>query len=166
MTSSGPPAEVLVLRPSRARAVVRFLFWLAVTVGYVWILVLAPDCFLMWALAVACGLLGLAALRRVFDYTSCLRLTTRGFIVFDRGQAMEFTWNDIRKFRPGPHGRMVVFDYALPAARPSAARKVAQFVAGGDGALPDTYGLTARELAELLNEWRERFATPAPPPAS
>jgi hypothetical protein len=29
---------------------------------------------------------------------------------------------------------------------------------GVEGALPDTYGKSAEELAKLLNEWREEFS--------
>jgi hypothetical protein len=164
-TEQAPPAE-LVLRPSRGRAIARFLFWLAVTILYIWLLVLYPDCFLMWALAVVCGLLALAALRRVFDQFSCLRLTANGFTVYDRAGVIAFGWSDIREFRVGARGRMVLFDYASGSAETAAARKIAVFLAGGDGALPDLYNMTARELADLLNEWRQRYGPPPHPPAS
>lgn len=48
------------------------------------------------------------------------------------------------------------FDYS-PGARPTAAW-LSRSVAGAEGAVPDTYGLSAQELAHVLDMWRARYA--------
>jgi hypothetical protein len=45
-------------------------------------------------------------------------------------------------------------DYAS-TARGVAGRKISRSMVGVDGALPDTYGMSADELAELMNNWLE-----------
>ncbi len=46
-----------------------------------------------------------------------------------------------------------------PAAETSGVRRAARAIAGYDGgALPDTYGMNAVELAALMNAWRDRYA--------
>lgn len=37
---------------------------------------------------------------------------------------------------------------------------------GCDGGLPDTFGLSARDLVDLLNEWKNKYGTPKSEPVS
>ena len=48
----------------------------------------------------------------------------------------------------------VVYDTKESDRHPLAV--VAQFVAGGSAALPDTYGMSATSLADLMNRYRTR----------
>jgi hypothetical protein len=46
----------------------------------------------------------------------------------------------------------------VPSERLSGPRRAARAVAGYDGgALPDTYGMKADDLAALMNEWHSRY---------
>ena len=149
--------DELILWPSRWRIWSRLLLLVTVTAFYIWLTVQYGDCWLTWLFAIAGGCLALAALRQVLDWHTCLRLTPRGFAMVDRLGPIFFAWQEIKCFRVDHRGRFVVFDYAESSQRPSAARRTVQFLAGGDGLLPYTYGLQAAELAQLLNEWRERY---------
>jgi hypothetical protein len=53
--------------------------------------------------------------------------------------------------------RQVGFDFA-PGAEPAGSR-LASRLTGVQGALPNTYGLKAEELADLMNRWREEHAS-------
>jgi len=147
--------EEVILRPSRLRAIARFLFMLAVTGFHVGLVFAYGDCLLLWLLAAVCAAGTLVSLMKVLDRSACLRLTVKGFFVQDRRGPLFYDWRDVQNFRTGQRNR-VLFDFpdSDPAARK--ARMVARFVAGGEGALPDTYGIAADELAKLMNEWRER----------
>jgi hypothetical protein len=52
---------------------------------------------------------------------------------------------------------MIVFDWDARAGRRIA--KINRALVGAGSALPDTYGMKAEELAELMNEWRSRAIT-------
>jgi hypothetical protein len=129
----------------------------AVTAIYISLLFRYGDCLLLWLLAMVGLVLSVRALARALDRNSCLRLTPRGFAVHDRWAVLAFSWNEIESFSVGNRGRSVLFNYADRGDTASGARKLAHFVAGGDGALPDTYGMSAEDLAALLTRWHERF---------
>jgi hypothetical protein len=52
---------------------------------------------------------------------------------------------------------MVVFNFSVTFDKAKTARLVASVIAGYEGALPDTYGMRADQLADLLNEWKAKF---------
>ena len=51
---------------------------------------------------------------------------------------------------------MVAFNFSQKYRQQRFARKLSSMIGGYEGALPDTYGKTAEELAALMNEWRQR----------
>ncbi len=66
-------------------------------------------------------------------------------------------WSEVSEFQPVYMGvGMVAFDLIGDAQRPSALRKFNRETFGFEAAIACEYGLKAKELAELLNEWRER----------
>ena len=73
-------------------------------------------------------------------------------------------WSDISEFgtytlrhRGLPVSKMVGFNYAAGYQRASKARRVAQALAGFEGALPDTYGFRAEELAQMLSDYHQAW---------
>ena len=56
--------------------------------------------------------------------------------------------------------RMVAFNFSSAYTRQARMRKVALAIAGTEGALPDTYGLSLQNLADKMNDARETAANP------
>lgn len=86
---------------------------------------------------------------------NALRLGAEGFTVVSLLRSVRYRWEDVVSFavvkQPMFGTEAVVFELT-PAARsrnPTEAR-VEHAASGHDGGLPETYGLTARELCELL----------------
>jgi hypothetical protein len=50
---------------------------------------------------------------------------------------------------------MVLFNYAPSAPGSARLRRLATALSGREGALPDCYGLSAEQLAALLNAYKE-----------
>lgn len=108
------------------------------------------------------GLAGVALLVSLHPGTSWLEVSDAG-ITFCRAFRKEFTaWKDISHFYPlkiGGHA-MVGWEFLPHHAELATVRKVSKSLTGTEAALPDTYGMSARKLADLLNEeletWRNR----------
>lgn len=93
-----------------------------------------------------------------------LELAERGFTTYQagRGSGSFFDWRLCGHFTtwsPAAGTTLVAFEYDSPSSRrhPRLAR-LNRSLAGGNHALPDTYGLSASELRDLL-EARQREAT-------
>ena len=136
----------LVLHASRRKAVVLLLgSALFVAVGY-WMIQDGEGPW-GWATALffgACGLTAVASLLR----PGSLRLTPDGFSVRHMGRgSFASSWHECDGFRtwsPTPGASFVMFDWTPPSSR------------SGTGALPDTYGMSGKDLARLLQTWRDR----------
>jgi hypothetical protein len=61
---------------------------------------------------------------------------------------------------------MVVFNYSDNHKKHTTGKKVARFLSKNQGALPNTYGMKAIKLAELMNEWKLKKITIIPPTQS
>jgi len=98
------------------------------------------------------GLCLAAGLAQLWPGASYLKLTPKGFIC--RGLFRPWRlipWESVNRFRAGDigSGKTVVYD----------------LLAGPRHGLPDTYGLKADELAELMNDWRDRALASSGPSA-
>ena len=104
------------------------------------------------------GLCTLTALAQLLPNSAYLRLTRDGFEVRSLCRSSQTRWSDVSEFRAGRLGpsAAVVFDFAPSYARARRMRTAAAALAGAEGAIPDTYGYRATDLAALLNEWRDR----------
>lgn len=101
---------------------------------------------------------GLAALRRGSMY---LELDTDGFLMRTLFSSARISWSDIESFDArlvgiGIRSRMVTMKFAPHYTAFAKGRAVSQRLAGADGALPDTYGESAEDLARLMNEYLKR----------
>jgi len=111
------------------------------------------------------GLGAVVALLHLLPNSSYLELDERGFTTCTMFRKSFVPWDDIAEFFPislDTRARpMVALRYAPGYTRHATARKFVTAVAGAEGALPDTYGRSAKELAELLNRVRaERCRAP------
>jgi hypothetical protein len=85
-----------------------------------------------------------------------LRLNRDGFMWRGRlGQTRHFDWNDVAHFRPVGHKLADVGFDLVHVRQVGWSARVSAGIVGAHHNLPDTYGLSAVELAALMNAWRE-----------
>lgn len=148
---SGPD---LLLRTSVRKAVLLTLVSAIFVTGG--ILMLGDDPVLGWASIAFFGLGMIVGLVMLVPGASSLHLTADGFEQRAVFSPSEMTpWRDIERFvvyQVGVSSR-VGFMYADGYDRRRPGRAVARALSGVEGALADTYGMRAGELAELMNRW-------------
>ena len=90
-----------------------------------------------------------------------LLLTPAGFKAQTLFKSSNFRWEEVEEFHAmwvkGP--TMVIYSLS-PQGKlrftESAWRKLNKALSGGEGSLPDTYGMSAEALADLMNQWKNR----------
>ena len=99
--------------------------------------------------------LGLATL---IPGASYLELREDGFEFSSIYRKWFLRWSDVQEFFPQriATNAMVCWNYAPGHVAPSLGRKLSAGLTGVEAGLPDTYGMAAPELAELMNQWRRR----------
>jgi hypothetical protein len=143
-----------VLYPSRGK----LLRLLAMTAGFtalgVWLGLSGKG--MGWVTAACFGLGVVVFAVQLLPGSAYLKLGPDGFVTCTMFRAHSRRWSDVDRFEAGRIGlnRMVVFDFAPGYARSAAAREAAAGLTGWEGALPDTYGMPAEELAELMNRYK------------
>ena len=129
------------------------LVWCGFLAGGVWLLRRGNDWG--WVAAVLGGIGAFLSAMTLLPGGAYLRLTSEGFTVGGMLKSFSVRWNDARGFgvvQVSAGGKRAVgYQFADTAA------DVAQ------GALPDTYGLTHEDLADLLNEWQRYHGDRLPP---
>lgn len=92
---------------------------------------------------------------------STLELDAQALEIFQGMKRTRIAWRDLSEFSVADAGRfrlaqhwMVMFDET--GTRDSMLGGFNRGLLGKSGALPDTYGMDAFDLARLLNEWRDR----------
>ena len=86
-----------------------------------------------------------------------LRLDPTGFTVCSLFRAHATSWFEVDSFEVARmRGRkLVVFNFSNLHRGQEFVRKLAVAIGWHQGALPDTYGLFAEELAAMMNDWRQ-----------
>jgi hypothetical protein len=92
--------------------------------------------------------------------SSYLLLEQGGFTICNVFRKTFYSWSDVAEFLPVEVGSQTMVGLRFNERYKAVAigRKLARHLSGVDGALPDTYGQKAQELASLLNKVRERQA--------
>lgn len=105
------------------------------------------------------GLCGLVAIVCMIPGASYLTLTAEGFWFASLFRKNFVAWKDVDHFIVADirANKMVGWNYTADFGHQSALRRVNSAIAGIEGGLPDTYGHSAAELAELMNELRAKF---------
>jgi hypothetical protein len=95
-----------------------------------------------------------------------LTLDGSGFESTNLFRRSRLRWRDVTGFKAGvipPSGRrFVLFDDIT--AQDRAIARINTAILGRNGALPDTYGLSADDLADLMRRWHERATAASGPP--
>jgi len=110
-----------------------------------------------WGAIVFFGLGIPIALVNLLPGSSYLELDAGGFTICSLFRKWHHRWEDVAEFFPLPMGRakpMVAIRYAPSYQGQAAVRRFATALAGAEGALADTYGMSAADLAALLNKVR------------
>jgi len=91
---------------------------------------------------------------------SYLRLTPEGFTMCSLFRSHSYRWTETKTFaaRYVSHMKTVVFNYSPSYTKQIAMRKMNKKLFGVESCLPDTYGMSAEELADLMNKWKRRFS--------
>ncbi len=149
--------QELVLRPRRWRYLVYLAVGLAFTVigGFM----IAEGLWHGWLVAVCFGSASLIFSSLLLPGAAFLRLGEKGFTMCSLYRRHSFKWTEVGPFVPGRVGgqAMVLFDLLDPGRRPRL-RALSRGLFGAEAGLPDTYGMSAAALADLMNDWRERGA--------
>ncbi len=98
----------------------------------------------------------------LFPNANYLRLTQDGFEMRAMFRSHFYRWRDVAAFEPVRiyGGKYVSIIFAPTYLAAPIGRDVSAALTGIQGMLPDTYGMTAEALADLLNDWRVRYRTP------
>lgn len=161
VTPTGAPAlpttQELTLYPSRKK-------WGLVLFGSLVFCAMTPFSlekrpFVGWfglALFGFCAVISLLFL--LFPSISCLQLSADGFSVRSLFRRHFTRWRDVSNFGVADISMnpMVVYNYAPTYTGHKLGRMVAVDLSGWEAALPDTYGMDAQALADLLSEWKRR----------
>jgi hypothetical protein len=86
-----------------------------------------------------------------------LEIDNEGFVVCVLWRKYRCEWKDIKKFGvvEVPGRKMVGFNYVDGYQGSRLGRKLVKEVSGYEGALHDTFGRSAEELAAMLNEMNQ-----------
>lgn len=99
----------------------------------------------------------------ILPHSAYLKLTPEGFEVCSLFRKSFTKWDDIEKFliykNPTSPTTMVGLLFDKNYEQQETSRGIAKSLTGGEveGALPDTYGMSAKNLTILMNEWLVRY---------
>ncbi len=90
-----------------------------------------------------------------------LLLAPNGFTVRSMFKSLNFRWEEVEEFHTMSVKGATMVVYSLsPQGKlrftESAWRKLNKALSGGDESLPDTYGMSADALADLMNQWKNK----------
>lgn len=115
---------------------------------------LARACIIFFGLGAVIGVVGL------LPNSSYLTLTEQGFLFASLYRKHFVAWSNVQSFIPVriQRRRMVGWNYSSEYQGSKRLRSVNAAVAGVEAALPDTYGMPAEQLADLMNQLRDTHA--------
>lgn len=102
---------------------------------------------------------------QLYPRSSFLTVSEEGIEFCSLFRRHKLRWSDISEFGTYtirhhglPVSKMVGFNYSAGSSK---ARLVSKALAGFEGALPDTYGFRAEELAQILSDYHQERTTSA-----
>jgi hypothetical protein len=150
------PELPITLRPSRARAALLLGGSSLFVAGGVWMAHAGSlaGYFVTGVFSLATLVFAIQMHPRAMSLT----LTAEGFVMGSLFRTHSYQWQDVGQISVRHMGlhRMVGFNFAPHYAAQARIRAVSNSLAGFDGALPCSYGLSLQELAELMETLRRR----------
>lgn len=109
-----------------------------------------------WFVAISFGIGSTIFAVNMLPQASYLNLDEKGFEMSSLFKKSRYEWDEINHFSHGSFNgnKMVTFYFAKEFQRAKKLRKLASIMGGAEGALHDTFGLKAEELAELMNAYK------------
>jgi hypothetical protein len=113
--------------------------------------VIALACIIFFGLCASVGLVGL------LPNSSYLTLTEQGFLFASLFRKHFVAWSSVQTFVPVriQSNSMVGWIYSSEFRGSTRLRRASTAIAGVEAALPDTYGMPAEQLADLMNQLRD-----------
>jgi hypothetical protein len=113
-----------------------------------------------WAAILFFGTGGIVFCLLLLPGSAYLKLDPAGFTICSLFRTHSIRWQEVDSFEVAriASRKMVVFNFSNLHRGPEFARKLASKISGYEGALPETYGLSAEELAAVMNRWRQAGA--------
>lgn len=104
------------------------------------------------------------SLLQLFGTSSWLRLEETGFEYAQFGRKFRYDWANVSEFGlwKMKQGLLTTSSHVGFSTEANSAKllgKINNALVGASGTLPDTYGMSAEKLAELMNTWREKALT-------
>jgi membrane associated rhomboid family serine protease len=157
--------EPIVLTPSRRRWSFVLLVSVLLAAGSAWVMIEAPN--VIAALGVLLfGPGTIISVLQMIPGRAYLRIARDGLLVRGPFKTTRWDWNDIEDFEAYAiqqrysSSKHVGFDRRdVTPERQSFWTTLSRGMTGVDVALPDTYGMRHHELAALLNDARDTYAT-------
>jgi hypothetical protein len=162
MSAEGSTDDERILSASRTK-------WLAILLASaafvaIGLLIRPKQPSAAWASSVFFGLCGLSAFVTLLPGSTCLRLTPAGYEQRVLFRTRKQSWQQIERFQAYRHltglNRNVGIIYDPSYKSDTRVRRLNRSLTRVDGALSDNYGLAANELANLMNEWLNRYKHP------
>lgn len=143
----------VVLRPSRTKWTL--LLFISAAFTAVCVLAIRDGNGWAWLGLTLFGLGMLVALLMLAGKVK-LVLTPEGFMIRNLVNAVTYRWSDIEDFYEAPVGvtTIVAWSYRSSVDRDRLARGVNRAFGQPEAGLGDTFGMSANDLAELMNTWR------------
>jgi len=163
-TTSTQSPDLLVLRPKRLRPLL-IAAVCAVGVAGLWSIRDEAGRATVWVAMILVGGFGmLAGILQLLPGASYLRLDTTGFTYCAAFFPVRVEWSDVAGFgvvkKDAAHCYSTVgFNFVPAYTKNAAGRELVKSVNGWENAIPAKYGMQPDELAELMNEWLQRFNT-------
>jgi hypothetical protein len=142
----------LRLQSKRGRALVLLVVAVLFVAGGVYVLPVSPV--KGYSAIVFFGLGAIVFAVNLLPGSSYLLLEQGGFTICNVFRKTFYSWSDVAEFLPVDVGSKTMVGLRFNERHKAnvVGRKLATFLAGVDGALPDTYGQEAQDLASLLNK--------------
>ena len=88
-----------------------------------------------------------------------LTLSTNGFLITSLFRSHFIKWSDVKIFRIGylHRSQAVMFDFIESDNKDKSRKSIAKALTKGHGALPNNYGLSAMDLLDKMNEWKNKY---------
>ena len=144
--------EPLRFYPNRVKWIVVGLACAIMTAGGIFVVTDGHWLGLLPATFFGLGLI--VSLILLWPSSSYLELDSTGFVIRNLFRDSRIPWVDVDYFEARRVGlrKMVTLNFAPNYKALPNARAVTRAISGVDGALPDTYGMSADDLARMMND--------------
>lgn len=157
--------EVLILRPKKLSVLGMLVISGSFVATGIWLGLQGK--WMGYFCAAFFGLGVLVAVVQLLPGSTYLRVSSDGLSIVSLFRMTTIPWDIIDEFfvvtlyQSGlPIRKMVGFNFVESYDRAHGARRFATAIAGCEGALPDTYGMSAEDLADKLNQCLRAFRQP------